>query len=68
MLLQLQPCFSSLLARFSYGKEIYVPFYLVSKIIYILTYRSFLVICQVDAETALVINCYAEIDFMNMLK
>lgn len=37
-------------------------------IIYILTYRSFLVICQVGAETALVINCYAEIDFMNMLK
>lgn len=68
MLLQLQPCFSSLLARFSYGKEVHVPCYLVSKIIYILTYRSLLIIRQVGAETAWVINCYAETDFMNMLK
>lgn len=68
MLLQLQPCFSSLLARFSYGKEVHVSCYLVSKIIYILTYRSLLIICQVGAETAWVVNCYAETDFMNMLK
>lgn len=61
------PALVFLLARFSYGKEIYVPCYLVSKIIYILTYRS-LIICQVGAETAWGVNCYAEIEFMNMLK